>query len=384
MKSSISFSSKTVFIVIACLACLSGFQPVTGTAAAAGPAKDISSYLIAVLPIDNLSGTRAPVKDIRQLMLKQLTVRGCRVLDDSALEGFMEAGRIRYTGAMDLETSRMFRRDTPVDAVLMTSLELYDEIYPPKIALTSRLVSAGERPEVLWTDGVGLSGDDSPGILGLGLINGPGPLLEKAVQYLMGSLEDHLSAASEGIGSGHWFSGWDRYKPKTFYRSPVLSPETKYTIAIMPFLNKSERKYAGDIMVLHFLRQLKGSGNFNVIEPGIVRDDLLGFRIIMNEGISFADAALIFSTIEADVDLILSGTVIDYQDYHGLMGAPKVDFSVQVIERKSAEVVWTSKSYNTGNEGVYFFDMGRINTAHTLASGMAGAVAGMMTVEPGN
>ncbi|MDH4027410.1 MAG: hypothetical protein OEU95_01085 [Nitrospirota bacterium] len=384
MKLSISFSSKTVCFVIACLVCLSGLQPVTGTAAAAGHKKDISGYLIAVLPIDNLSGTRAPVKDIRQLMLKQLTVRGGRVLDDSALEGFMAARRMRYTGAMDLETSRMFSRETPVDAVLITSLELYDEIYPPKIALISRLVSVGEKPEVLWTDGIGLSGDDSPGILGLGLINEQGLLLEKAVRHLMVSLEDSLSAASEGVASGHWLSGWGRYGPKTFYRSPVLSPETKYTIAIMPFLNRSERKYAGDIMVLHFLRQLKGSGRFNVIEPGIVRDDLLGFRIIMNEGISFADASLIFSTIEADADLILSGTVIDYQDYHGPEGAPKVDFSVQVIERKSAEVVWTSKSYNTGNEGVYFFDMGRINTAHTLASGMAEAVAGMMTAGPGN
>jgi len=86
-------------------------------------------------------------------------------------------------------------------------------------------------------------------------------------------------------------------------------------------------------------------------------------------GISFSDAELVFLTIRADADLIISGTVLDYQDDTGSGGAPKVDFSVLVIERKSRGVAWTSRSYAAGDDGVFFFDRGRINTRMRLHQG---------------
>jgi len=150
----------------------------------------------------------------------------------------------------------------------------------------------------------------------------------------------------------------------------------EYTIAVVPFFNISERKYAGDIMTTHFVRELNAFENFNVVEPGAVKETLLSMRIIMKDGISLADADLIFSRLNAD--LILTGLVLDYQDYQGATGKPKVNFSVLVIDRKSREVVWTSKSYNEGDDGVYFFDIGRVNTAHAMASEMVQAVVKMM------
>jgi len=105
-----------------------------------------------------------------------------------------------------------------------------------------------------------------------------------------------------------------------------------------------------------------------VIEPGLVRQQLLRSRIIMHSGISLADADLIAH--ELNVDLILNGKVIDYQDYRGYSGVPKVDFSAQLIERQSREVVWSVKSHHQGDDGVFFFDWGRVNTAYAMASQM--------------
>jgi hypothetical protein len=359
---------------------------------------------VAVLPIENLSGTRAPLKKIRQFLIEELKRQGINIIDDDILEGFMSKHRIRYTGAIDLATAEAFKKEIGAESVLITSFELYSELYPPKISLISRLTSTGNRPEILWMDSVGLSGDDSPGILGLGLIEDPGRLLRNAVASLSNALGMTLSPAEKISGPSEAikdqpalivrapeFPHDDRlpedrpettgFVPKIFYRSPVLSPDMKYRIAVMPFLNKSERKNAGDIMALHFTEQLREITNYDVIEPGIVRQDLLGFRIIMNEGISFDIAGLIFSTLETDADLILSGTVLDYQDNISTEGTPKVDFSVLVIEKKSREVVWSSKSYRTGDEGVIFFDKGRINVAHSLASGMVRGVAEMILMK---
>ena len=88
----------------------------------------------------------------------------------------------------------------------------------------------------------------------------------------------------------------------------------------------------------------------------------------MGEGISVGHADILFSKLDAD--LVLDGKVLEYQDYQGPAGTPKVDFSAQIIERESREVVWVVKSYGWGNDGVFFFDWGRVNTAHDMADQM--------------
>ena len=170
-----------------------------------------------------------------------------------------------------------------------------------------------------------------------------------------------------------------KFSPKVVYRSPVIDPETKYRVAVLPFYNLSERKYADEIIAFHFVKQLLPYKNFDVIEPGIVRKALLGLRVILDDGLSLSNAGATFSLLNAD--LILSGKVIDYQDYEGSLGKPKVDFSALLIERKSREVVWSSKSYNQGDDGVFFFDVGRVNTANVMASEMAHQVVEMIAEE---
>ena len=88
----------------------------------------------------------------------------------------------------------------------------------------------------------------------------------------------------------------------------------------------------------------------------------------MQAGPSLANVDLISSKDAAGVDLVFSGTVFDYQDSFGV---PKVNFSVKVIEADSRKTIWSSRSHNTGGDGVYFFDVGRVHTAHHLASEMA-------------
>ena len=41
---------------------------------------------------------------------------------------------------------------------------------------------------------------------------------------------------------------------------------------------------------------------------------------------------------------------------------------------KTRQIVWSSSSYNEGDDGVFFFDLGKVNTAHGMASGMVRSV----------
>ena len=334
--------------------------------------RDQRAFQIAVLPMENLSGTAAPLREIRGAIIEGLKVRGMHVLQDDALERFMAKHRIRYTGGLDKFTAKEFKDEINCQGVLITSLELYNEMNPPKIALTSRLVSTGDNPGILWIDGVGLAGDDSPGILELGLIKDFKVLQKRALNRLLDSLGRSLTSQKEGKE----LVVKRKFGPKISFRSPVIEGKRKYTVAVIPFFNRSDRKYGAEIMSLHFVRHLKEFEEFDVIEPGVVRQQFLTLRIIMDEGVSLADAEVIFAML--DVDLVVTGQVLDYQDYQGSFGKPKVDFTAEVIERKSREVVWSSTSYNQGDDGVLFFDWGRVNTAHAMASQMVQSIGKMM------
>jgi hypothetical protein len=301
-------------------------------------------------------------------LVKSLERRGVNIVDEETVKKFIESKRIRYLGGISRIAARDLRWETGAEAVLLTTLETYSELPPPKIALTSRLVSTGSNPQILWVDGVGMAGDDSIGLLELSLIQDPEKLLRKALPNLSASLAAYFSGRRYWTGSERKIL---KFWPKLFYRFPVLEPGREYTVAVIPFFNNSERRYAGDIVALHFVRKLTTTDNFSVLEPGLVRDTMLEYRVIMDDGLSQADAGLLFSKL--DVDLILSGVVFDYQDYEGLVGKPKVDFSAMLMERQSREVIWACQNYNEGDEGVFFFDWGKMNTAHKMALEMVGS-----------
>jgi len=152
-----------------------------------------------------------------------------------------------------------------------------------------------------------------------------------------------------------------------FY-SLVMVKDTNPTIVVVPFFNRSTKKNAGDIMTFQFVKELKKLEDFTVIEPGVVRQQFLTMRVIMDEGISTSDIDLIASNINAD--LILTGKVMDYQDDIALYGKPTVSFSVILIDRSSKKVIWASTSYNKGNDAVTLFDWGSVNSANEMVSEM--------------
>lgn len=357
-----------IFVLILCVAGCTGKNEAIKKSL---PMTD-TKFPIVVYPVENLSGTKAPVKEIKQLFVEKLKRIGFDVLGEEVLEKFMAKNRIRYTGGLDETTAKAFKEQMGVEGVLIISVELYSEETPPKVALIARLVSTGEQSTILWIDGVGMAGDDSPGILSLGLIEDPGILVNKAIEPLGASLELFLSNRSESPAA----QLKKRYRPKISYRSPLLEIDKKYTVAVIPFFNVSERKYAGEILSLHFVKQLKEFENLDVIEPGIVRQDLLNLRIIMEDSISLAQAEVLFGML--NVDLLLAGKVMDYQDYRSAWGKAKVDFSSQLYERKSRMLVWSSRSYNDGEETVCLFDWGKVNTAHVLTSRMVKAIGEMV------
>ncbi len=325
---------------------------------------------LAVLPLQNLSATIAPLAEIRAELIEALAEAGCDAVGDKELELFMAHQRLRNVGGINGPLAIKLGVATGAQAVLITTLELYAEQYPPRIALLSRLVSLEEDPEILWMDSVALAGDETPGLLGLGLIRDPAFLRQKALTRLAASLADRLA----GFELPARVPG--KFRPRLAYGTQHLEREGKSRVVVAPFFNHSDRKYGGEIVALHFLAALHRTGRFALAEPGVVHADLLRYRVIMEEGVSLSQAELLFATLKTD--FIFSGKLFDYQDPKEGRGTPVVDFSATMLAQEDQGVVWISKSYNAGTDGVYFFDWGRHATAGAMAAAMTRAVAGLL------
>ena len=343
-----------------------------------------SDSLYALLPVHNLSDTSAPLQYIHNVLRTRLTSRGIKLLDHALLKDFMAKYRMRHTGGVSRYLSQKMQEELGVDGVFIASLETWQEEIPHRVSLVTRVVSSGSQPEVIWIDSVGLTGVDNPGLLGLGIIKNHRVLLSNALEKLLDSYQSYLAGrfpvylhtaeqqpilinADSATADGVITSNEQRHQPQFSYRASTFVPARQYTVAVIPFLNINTRKHAGDIVALHVVKQLHRYANLRVFEPGIVRHTLLRYRMIMQSGPSLAASDILTSEHILDADLIVSGKVFDYQ---GEVGESKADFSVQVFDGVKREVIWASRSYATGNQGVYFFDWGRVLSAHGLLSKM--------------
>ncbi len=84
------------------------------------------------------------------------------------------------------------------------------------------------------------------------------------------------------------------------------------SIAVLPFVNETRRRGAGEILALEFAWQLANADGFRVVEPGIVRDELLRRRIVMEDGVSLDQARTVSVTLDAD--LVMAGYVFDFEE----------------------------------------------------------------------
>jgi hypothetical protein len=355
-------------------------SPLPETAAAS------EAILIAVLPVNNLTGASVPLEIIEAALRTQLDRRGFRIVDDRTLAGAMKRYRVRDTGGVDSRVSGALKEETGAVGVLITSLESFSEDRSPRLSLLSRLVVGGDRPEIAWMDGIGMAGDAHPGLLELGRISEIDGLLELATRCLVDSLAisfletrvpapvtpsselTRCDSRGDVVYSSAEAKGKQRFHPRHIFGSPIADADRRYGVAVIPFLNLSQRKNAGKIVELHFVNQLLRNRSLAVAEPGLVREELLEHRVVMEAGPSLENAEVLSNDESLGVDLVLSGVVFDYQDG---AGEPKVDFSVTMIDKQNHKVVWSSRSRSTGEEGVFFFDLGRVYTAHQLVSEMA-------------
>ena len=370
MRSSRSSSSRALAIGLLAAAFLAGCRTTQPPERAAPPR-------LALFPVQNLTGGTAPVRDLTAALRAQLLTYGVVLVPDEVVLRALAAHRIRYTGGVDRETAAVLRDEAGADGVIIPSLEIYQPVPPFRMAMTTRLVTTGADPAIRWIGSFARSGIDAPGLLAMGVVQSMETLRDQSLL----DTAVWVARALQEPGVAVPCPQWSQVSPDRVFRSPLLSDPSRRTLAVLPFLNGTERRDAGELMALRFLSPLLASGTVQVVEPGVVRGELLSHRIGAAGGISLDDARVVLELVGAD--LVLSGTVRQFEDAAGAFGAPSLEVGTWVLDRKTARLVWSSSTSGAGDDGVFFFGLGRVTTASALACVMAkGAVAEMLEGRP--
>jgi TolB-like protein len=322
---------------------------------------------IALLPVENLSGRPAPTKALVEAIELTVRAQGFEVAAGDAVKRVLAKYRVRFIGGIDVPTAKAIREELGVDAVLVSTVQLYDPVFPPKFALDMRLVSVAGPPTIVWADGVAMGGVDSPGLLGLTIVPSIEVLQAKGLAQLGTSLGAFVDAREFPTPT------CSSIKPRAISRPRRSSGPGRPRVAVLPFVNQTTRRDAAEAVALELVRQLQTTGRFEVVEPGVVRSELLALRLIVEGGASLDITRVMGSSLHADI--LVAGYVRDYLDLPGRSGPPRVEFTVYAVDGKTGEVVWWSNSRATGEDGVIFFGLGRVSTAASLACGAARGVA---------
>jgi len=223
-----------------------------------------------------------------------------------------------------------------------------------------RLVSATDEPAILWIDDFARTGDESPGLFGLGRIDSMKKLQADVLEDLARSLR---RAVRDDGPRAPRCEAKRIFAPHVHYRAPRLSEEPSPRIAVLPFLSRAREASAGELVSLGVVHGLSGIDRFRVLEPGVVRDLALRYRLILEGGVTVHQARTMLGALE--VDVVVTGEVFEYVD-GGSAGATRASFSITAMDGRTGKVVWQSNSYDLGDEGRTLFDFGEVVTVQEL------------------
>jgi hypothetical protein len=330
---------------------------------------------VAVLPPINRSGQEAPQEWIAESLQAALARRGLRVLATEELDEFLARHRIRYTGGITEEHAVALGTELGLAGAVSVSIDDWEVNDPPRVALTARYVGAAAGAPLLWCHGVAAHGWERPRAFEVGIVTDVEVLLERAVETLAASLAAAAAPARPETER--------RFQPSSLAVDPGWAAANhsvaRPRIAVLPFVTQGVRREVGEVVALQFVKHLLAASHGTVVEPGVVRNALLEARVIQDGGPSLSQVDALRALL--DVDLVVSGSVSDFELSGSAPRTPFVVFTARAIDAASRQVVWSSVSHARGDDGLRLFGSGHVRSGIELASRLVEGVVANVSKE---
>jgi len=137
-------------------------------------------------------------------------------------------------------------------------------------------------------------------------------------------------------------------------------------VAVLPFENVSRDEDAGRVITNTIITYLLSTGEFDVVEPGIVYATMGSENIRLNEGITVEVSQKLQPKLNADAYIM--GMVEEYGEVHiGNDTYPSISFSARLVDARTANIIWAATISKTGADNVKLFDIGRVSSLGKLS-----------------
>lgn len=340
----------------------------------AAEAQDAGS--LALLPLENVSGSVESVRMIMPVFEEALRARGYRLTEPEKLETFLARSRIRNTGQMSVAHLASARRELGVALAMVGSIAIFNESGGnPQWGVSARMLDT-DSGAIVWAAGAGFTGDDFTIALGLGTITSAPRLAEETVKRLFRD----LPRAGEPVAIPPWQRSLlsRMLTIKSSYRSSTLDANPPKRVAVLPFENLSERKGAGRIVGDIFTVALVRTGRFQVVEPGTVTDALVALGATPYGNITLDTVTGLRERL--GIDAIILGTVLEYSE--GLKreaaSSPEVAFDARMIDAESRSIVWFAERVRNGDDTRIAMHFGTIRAMVPLVFNAANEILGTL------
>lgn len=151
---------------------------------------------IALFPFTNYTQDRNAGSLVTEAIKKEMLGKGYFIVDGDEVEDFLVKRRIRYTNTVARLTAREAGSALSADAIMLGSVDIFEDKDEMVIGITARLVSSKDG-SIIWAEHVSSSGHDHEGLLGLGVVKSVDKLISMATRDLIENLSNVRTVESE-------------------------------------------------------------------------------------------------------------------------------------------------------------------------------------------
>ena len=298
-------------------------------------------------PVDNLSGGRAPGKELLAPIATGLARRGLDVVEGEPVEDFLSRHRLRHVGGIDGAGAAAAHEELGGRRDRRHHGPVLQPRTPPR-ARHHDAARLGERePRILWIDGT-FAPATTPRACSGSADHQHGEAAERRRsptsrarwRGLPGAGSRRSRAATLSSASGR---SSPTARPGSIRRRPTRSRSSR---SVEPH---TTRRGAGEVVALEFVRQLATVPGLRVLEPGVVRElaaSATGSSRRAGSRVDRPDAPR-----------------LDRQRPHPRRLGPRLtrnrecrpwSFDASLIETRTGEVIWESASKAKGDDGVHY------------------------------
>lgn len=328
-------------------------------ALAPGPLRAAEATVV-LLPFENLSGVSEARDHMAALVGAALAARGYAVVAGEPVERFLEKDRVRHLDSLTPESRTRLFAEFGASAFVSGALYGYAEGRNPIVELQLRMLREGGG--LVFANAVGLTANETEGLLGLGRAGTLDDLANEAVKRLLRDAP-RPGAVAERRPKGKPL----RLSAPETYRAASLEKGRVFRVCLLPLENYTPAREAGKVVGDLLWRNLSSSPSFQVVEPAEFRAAMVSERVRSFRGMDPETLAKLGARL--GTTLFLRGSVYAYREAspQGSRIVPEVALELSLVDVADGRILWTSQQARTGEQYAGLLQRGAIANAIALA-----------------